>query len=123
MAYVLETCAGEGSERSFPNPTARMIDQAISDLVPEIYHYAILEVEPAIEKCAYVQTLIERDGKAKGLYLVETRFKFVDSFRHYRTLLNDADEVKRLFRKFAEGVVPSVAGWDDITGKMMTATE
>lgn len=118
MGYIMKICKGENNEQSFQKPSPAAIDRAIDDLIPAIYHFVILEVEPPIEKCSYVQALIEREGKAKGRYLIETRYKFTTDTKHYRKHVADAGEVKELFRGFAQGVAPNVAGWDDITAKL-----
>lgn len=118
MPNTLVVCEGECNERSVLNPSSDTIDLAIDGLIPAIYHFVVLEADPPIEKCAYVQSLIERDGKAKGQYLVEVRYKFVSGFKHYRKHVSNAGEVKRMFRAFVKGVAPNVAGWDDITGEI-----
>ncbi len=64
----------------------------------------------------------EYEGKGKGHYLIEARYKFAGDFRHYGKHTKDAAEVKRIFRKFAEGVSPNTPGWDDITERMDAVT-
>lgn len=118
MTYTMTVCEGENNERSVLNPSPAIIDRAIDDLIPAMYHFVILEAEPSIENCAYIQTLIERDGKSKGLYLVEARYKFSIGFNHYKKYIGDPNEVKNLFRGFADGAPPNVAGWDDITDNL-----
>lgn len=122
MAYTMKVCEGANNSRSFQGPLPETIDQALDDLVPAMYHYVILEAKPPQDDCAYVQTLIEYEGKNKGRYLVETRYIFPGSFRHYRKHVADVGEVKMLFRKFAEGTAPNVAGWEDITERMDAVT-
>jgi hypothetical protein len=122
MAHTLTVCEGEYQEWSYQSPSSATIDKAINGLIPAMFHFAILEAVPPLDNCAYVQTLILDSGKAKGQYLVEARYKFPEGVRHYKTRIRDADEVKRVFRKFAEGVAPNVAGWRDITEKMIAAT-
>lgn len=119
MSYTLIVCEGEHNERLLQKPTPKMIAQAIDDLTPAMYHFVILEAKPAIGKCAYMQTLIMDKGKAKGKYLVEARYNFPEGFKHYRKYVEDAGEVKILFRAFADGVAPNTAGWDDITDRMI----
>lgn len=67
MAYTSEVCKGENNAHSFRNPSPEMIDQAIDALIPVICHFAILEADPPIEKYAYVQALVEREGVFIGL--------------------------------------------------------
>ncbi len=122
MAYTLVVCEGENNARTLRNPIPEKISRAIDDLIPAPYHFVILEAEPALEKCTYIQTLIEHEGKAKGQYLVEARYKFNGGFMHYRKHIRDSGEVKRFFRKFAEGIAPNTAGWEDITEKLVPAT-
>lgn len=121
MTYTLKVCNGGNNAKSYQNPPTSAIDRAIDDLVPAIYHFAILEAEPAVEKYAYIQTLIECEGRFKGQYLVEARYLFAGDFKHYRTRTKDAAEVKSVFQKFAEGIAPNVTGWEDITAKLVAA--
>ena len=122
MAFTLIVNEGKHPERSQANPSPTMIDQAIDHLRPEVNHYAILETEPPIDKCIYIQTLIERSGSHKGLYLVEIRFTFQNDFKQYRKHIRDASEVKRLFRMFSRGAVPNAAGWEDISRQFTAKT-
>lgn len=118
MSYTMVICEGKNNSKSFQNPSSKVIEQAIGALIPAEYRFVILEADPPVEKCAYVQTLIEREGRFKGQYLVEARYEFAGYFKHYRTHSRDAGEVKRLFQKFADGVAPNVAGWDDFSERM-----
>lgn len=122
MPHTLEVWSGENNKRSSRNPSPEVIGRAIDALTPAQYHFVILEAEPHIEQCAYVQSLIEREGKNKGRYLVEARYVFDGRFNHYGKHVDEAGEVKALFRRFAEGIAPNVAGWNDITGKVSAAT-
>lgn len=121
MTYTLTVCEGENNERTIRNPSKEAIGRAVDDLVPTMFHFVILEADPPLEKCAYVQTLVEAGGNAKGRYLVEARYKFAEGFKHYRKWVDDAGEVKTMFREFAGGVAPNTAGWDDITEKLNAA--
>lgn len=122
MAYTMRVCKGENTERSVRGPSPAAIDQAIDGLIPEMFHYAVLEADPPLENCIYIQTLIEREGRAKGCYLIEARYVFDDRFQHYRKHARDAGEVKRLFRAFTEDVAPNTAGWEEITERMHAVT-
>lgn len=119
MTHTLEVCEGENNARHLKNPSPGVIDQAIGGLIPAMYHFVIFESEPAIEDCFYMQTLILDEGERKGQYMVEARYIFAESFRHYRKFMKDAAEVKKLFRAFAEGSPPNVAGWEDVTDKII----
>lgn len=119
MAYTLIVCEGENNERTLENPQPAAIDQAIDDLVPAKFHFVIVELDPPTEQCVYMQTLIEREGRFGGLYLVEVRYKFTGFFRHYRMHTRDAAEVKEMFRRFAQGLAPNTADWEDITEKLI----
>ena len=122
MTYTLITCEGENNQRSQRNPSPQMIDQAISALIPKEYHYAILEANPFIDNCPYIQTLIERNGKHEGLYLVEARYLFDGDLRHYRKFLKSVAEVKSIFQLFADGIAPNAAGWEDISRQFTAKT-
>lgn len=121
MSHTLKICKGEG-ERSFHNPSSKALNQAIDALKPVANYYAVLESNPPVEKCAYVQALIEREGKYKGRYLVEARYLFPGYFKHYRMHTKDVGEMKRVFEKFAGGTAPNVAGWEDFSERMAEIT-
>ena len=118
MTCTLTVCEGENNERTISNPSLKMIKMAIDDLIPEIFHFVILEADPPVEDCVYMQARIPGYGKMKGRYLVEARFTLANGPKHYRKHVEDADGVKGVFQAFARGVAPDIAGWDDITGKV-----
>lgn len=118
MTSILTVCKGEGNSRLIRNPKAKLISQAVDDLVPEEYYFVILETEPPVEECAYVQVLIEREGKYSGQYLMEARYIIDGKSKHYGRHFGDAKKVKTIFQSYADGVAPNVAGWDDVTDKL-----
>lgn len=102
------------------NPSPEMIDQAIDELIPVKFHFVVLEYDEPVQNCLYVQTLIENDNTPEIQYLLETRFVHDDdSFTHYQTFTTDEDELKRIFRMFALGVIPKTEGWKDITEDLL----
>ena len=118
MTYNMAICSGENNERIYQNPSPKAIDRAIDDLTPAQFHFVTLEAKPPVERCAYIQTLIEHEGRMQGRYLLEARYAFDGQFRHYKTHTADASEVKKAFRNYAEGVPPNTAGWEDITREL-----
>ena len=125
-------CVSLGNSYHVENPSPEEIDWAIGELRPIKGNHVILGVNPRIENCEFLQTLIEYENDPDGfftddelVFLVQVQHKFVQSkvlekggFKQYSFHTSDMDEVKRMFRMFALGVVPSVAGWKDITNEL-----
>ena len=116
MEYFLRYKRGAGAnEQTVSNPSPEMIDFIISELIPGKDYYIVLSSKPHIKNCDCVQTVIKWDDKPVVEYLVEAHFKVDGDFIYYRKYFPDIDEVKKMFRMFALGVIPAVDSWDDVT--------
>ena len=130
MSYRMKLCLGES--REIENPSPEDIDRAIDELRPIKDNFAILESDPLIKNCEFIQTLIEQSNDSDGVfqddeivYLVEVQFKYSKNkriekgkFNQYAFHTSDVEKVKRMFRMFSLGVIPDVTGWKDITEVM-----
>jgi len=101
------------------NPSPEQIERALDDLIPIKYHFVILASEEPVQNCSFVQTYIIR-GSASEIkhikYLIETRFDHENKrFKQYEYLTADTNELKKMFRMFALGIIPDITGWTDIT--------
>ena len=117
MTYTLKKCLGEGNQQSQQNPTPTMINQAIDRLIPVKFYHVILDADPAIGDCIYIQTRILEGGPKRGWYLIEARYVINGKTSHYKTYSPMSGEVKRLFGEFEKGKAPNTAGWIDISGQ------
>ncbi len=123
MAYTLTYCGG-GSQQSITDPDFRDIAWAVQDLMPLMYHYAILEDAAHEEGNLYLQTRMiqSKDRKRLG-YILETRFcpgkdGSGQDFAHYRMITEDEQLVVHHFKQYFMGKSVDVTGWEDITARM-----
>jgi len=114
MAYYIY-----GNKWKKHDPSPDVIDKAIGELLPIKYDFVVLVNKEPINNCEYVQTLIKQDNAPEIKYQLETRFVYENHFCHYQKFTMDAEEVKRMFRMFALGIIPKVDGWSDITADLL----
>jgi len=123
MSFELTISSGENTTHTVDDPTPERIDQAINDLIPAAFHFAILESNPPTDNCWYIQTFIVPNLKPEIKYMVESRFVYDDYYKHYRSYTTDTDMLKRMFRMFALGIIPDVIQWADITERSIQLYE
>ena len=131
MSYRMRICLNNSWE--IENPSPEVIDRAIEELRPIQDNFVILIADPRIENCDCIQTLIKRGNDPDGVfksdelvYLVEVQFVYSKEFEkgqfnQYSFHTSDMEEVKRIFRMFALGVIPDISGWKDITADVAAA--
>jgi AraC-like DNA-binding protein len=103
------------------NPSTDEIEQLLENMgkahansdVPK-YDFLILDSKTSLRgESMYMQTAFD-----EGQYVVEAAW-FIDLGNdfakgyHYRAILSDLEEVKRLFVSFSMGIAPDVTGWED----------
>jgi hypothetical protein len=121
MEHEYSLTINTGSEkRTLYDPSPEEIDTAINELLPVDYHFVVLFSQARVGNCDYIQTIIcEDDCDTKLKYHVEVRFQYTKNypgdFSQHKYYTTDIDEVKRLFRMFALGVIPDTSAWEDIT--------
>ena len=101
------------------DPSLEVIDKAVGELLPIKDDFVVLVNTEPISNCEYVQTLITKDIAPEIRYQLETRFVYENHFCHYQRFTTDAEEIKRIFRMFALGIVPNIEGWSDITADLL----
>ena len=120
MTCTLIVC--DKIKKETQNPSPEEIEQAIDCLIPVMDQFVILEPELPVGNCAYIQTLIVKDKSPEIKYTLEARFEYSDKFTHLQRFVTDGDELKKIFRMFAHGVVPNTDGWTDMTAEFIGGT-
>ena len=125
MKYTLRYKRGAATnEQTEHNPSPEIIDFVIGELLPGVDHYIVLSSDKPVKNCDCVQTIIKGgDDKPVFEFLVEALLTTGDSFICHRIYINEIDEVKRLFRMFALGVIPDICDWDDVTEDVKRSIE
>jgi len=120
-AYFMSVNVGKG-KRELYDPSPEEIDRAINELIPAPYHFVFMQSKARVENCDYIQTIIDDDHETLIRYCVEVRFQYTDNYpgdhKQCQLMTTDADNVKKMFRMFALGIVPNVDGWTDITEEL-----
>jgi len=122
MEYTLRYKRGVGvSEQNIKNPSPEMIELVLDELLPSLDYYIVLNSKPMVNNCDCLQTVIKWDDKPIIEFMVEVHFKVDGDFIYYRRYFSSIDEVKKMFRMFALGIIPDVVGWDDVTEEVKEA--
>ena len=126
MSFALLYGRGKNVGRqTLTDPSPEMIEEAINELLPALDYFVVLESNPPIKNIAYVQTAIKNDNNDKPeiMYIIEVNEKTDDSFIQYRRYAEDANEVKKLFRMFALGIIPDISEWENVTEEIKNLPE
>jgi hypothetical protein len=116
MSFTLKYSRGKSVKaQEVTDPSPEEIEQALDELLAALDYYVILEPSSPISNVAYIQTVIKVDDKPIVEYLVELSMETDDGSVWYRKYIEDANEVKKLFRMFALEVTPDITGWEDVT--------
>ena len=121
MNSKLKVCQGN-SLPEIKNPSPEQIERALDDLIPAKDHFVILVSEEPVQNCAFIQTTIcwSVDTETGYYYYVDTRFNYDgERFNQYKCHMTNTNELKKMFRMFALGVIPDVTNWTDITEEMI----
>ena len=121
MNCTLIYCDNE--KETIKNPSPEEIETAIDNLIPVIYRFVILKSEEPVQNCIFIQTLIVRNKAPELKYTVEVRFQYEDSFKQLQQYTTDVNELKKMFRMFALGIIPDTADWNDITEELIKQAE
>ncbi len=116
MPFTLIYCGGR-KQQSITAPCWEDIVWAVKDLMPVIYHFAILDDPDHIDGNLYLQTrMITSDDCSKVSYILETRFCSTDGdagqgFAHYQILTEAEQLVLHHFKQYFMGKSVDVTGW------------
>ena len=110
-SFKLKACFG-GKERKLPF-SMEALGWALESLLPVEDYFVVLEANEPVEHCIYVQTVMLINNSCE--YMVETRFDYGKSFRHYRSYVPGLNKLKEIFHSFVYGRVPDVGNWEDVT--------
>ena len=101
------------------NPSVRDINKAIDNLDPENQNpFIVLEVSKRNNE--FIQVLHYKDhSDDTNKYRVEFRCGTFHDYKHYKLLLADKNEIKKMFEKaLLNQEFPSQDNWEDITTEM-----
>jgi len=119
MKSKLIVCQGNNLPE-IENPSPEQIERALDDLIPAKYHFVILVSEEPVQNCAFVQTIMTQGNAPEIKYLFEIQFKYDDTrFKQYEYYTTNVNELKKMFRMFALGILPDITGWKDITEEVL----
>lgn len=83
--------------------------------------YIVVEPTEPIENYAYMQSCIFHDAKYNHSRCIEMRWESGRKFKHYRHVVNDPEEMYRIFTDFyINKKIPDVSGWEDVSRKLST---
>jgi len=119
LVYTLRYKRGIGAaQQSVIDPSPETIDFVLDEMLPGVDCFIVLYTNKKIENCCCIQSMIKKDNKPFIEYMVEVHFKSNGEYTFYRKYFLSVDEVKKMFRMFALGIIPVVDDWDDVTDEV-----